>query len=90
MKSAPMSAKQLGLVGCHDCHLLSRQQRLASGQAAYCPRCGAPLHLRKPTSIARTWALLTAAFIFYIPANVLPITVTSSAAAAASTGSACH
>ncbi len=78
MKSAPMSAKQLGLVGCHDCHLLSRQQRLASGQAAYCPRCGATLHLRKPNSIARTWALLTAAFIFYIPANVLPITVTSS------------
>ncbi|UCD46492.1 MAG: paraquat-inducible protein A [Deltaproteobacteria bacterium] len=73
-----MSAKQLGLVGCHDCHLLSRQQRPASGQAAYCPRCGATLHLRKPNSIARTWALLTAAFIFYIPANVLPITVTSS------------
>ncbi len=73
-----MSAKQLGLVGCHDCHLLSRQQRLASGQAAYCPRCGATLHLRKPNSIARTWALLTAAFIFYIPTNVLPITVTSS------------
>jgi len=33
------------------------------------------MHLRKPNSIARTWALILAAFIFYIPANVLPITV---------------
>ncbi|MCB1764949.1 MAG: paraquat-inducible protein A [Candidatus Competibacteraceae bacterium] len=43
-----------------------------------CPRCGATLHARKPNSLARTWALVIAAFIFYIPANVLPImTVTS-------------
>ena len=73
-----MSAKRAGLVGCHECHLLSRQRRPESGQAAYCPRCGATLHLRKPNSIARTWALLTAAFLFYIPANVLPITITTS------------
>jgi paraquat-inducible protein A len=39
-----------------------------------CPRCGARLHSRKPNSIARTWALIIAAFVFYIPANVLPIT----------------
>jgi paraquat-inducible protein A len=32
------------------------------------------LHLRKPDSIARTWALVLAALIFYVPANVLPIT----------------
>lgn len=73
-----MSAKRLGLVGCHDCHLLSRQQRPASGQETYCPRCGARLTLRKPNSISRTWALLTAALIFYVPANVLPITITTS------------
>jgi paraquat-inducible protein A len=30
---------------------------------------------RKPNSIARTWALVIAAFIFYIPANLLPITI---------------
>jgi len=40
-----------------------------------CPRCGASLHDRKPDSIARTWALVLAAIIFYIPANVLPITI---------------
>ncbi len=73
-----MTAKQLGLVSCHDCHLLSRWQQLPSGQAACCPRCGAALHLRKPNSIMRTWALVIAAFIFYVPANVLPITVTTS------------
>jgi paraquat-inducible protein A len=39
-----------------------------------CPRCGARLHSRKPNSIARTWALIIAALVFYIPANVLPIT----------------
>jgi paraquat-inducible protein A len=73
-----MTAKQLGLVSCHDCHLLSRWQQLPSGQAAHCHRCGAALHLRKPNSIMRTWALVIAAFIFYIPANVLPITITTS------------
>jgi paraquat-inducible protein A len=33
------------------------------------------LHQRKTNSLTRTWALVIAAFIFYIPANVLPITV---------------
>jgi paraquat-inducible protein A len=76
VRSGSLTAKQLGLVGCHDCHLLSRQQHVASGEAAYCPRCGATLHLRKTNSITRTWALLIAALLFYIPANVLPITIT--------------
>ena len=33
------------------------------------------MHQRKPNSLKRTWALVLAAFIFYIPANLLPITV---------------
>jgi paraquat-inducible protein A len=77
VKGGMKSAKQLGLVSCHDCHLLSRPPRLASGQESSCPRCGATLHLRKPNSIRRTWALLIAAAIFYIPANVLPMTITT-------------
>ena len=44
---------------------------------AHCPRCAATLHVRKPNSVARTWALLIAAYILYIPANVLPIMTTS-------------
>jgi paraquat-inducible protein A len=38
-----------------------------------CVRCGAPLHARKPNSVARTWALVLTAAILYIPANVYPI-----------------
>jgi paraquat-inducible protein A len=65
------------LVGCHTCHLLCR---LPSHEehGLTCPRCGTPVHRRKPNSIARTWALILAAAIFYVPANVLPITIVTS------------
>jgi paraquat-inducible protein A len=46
-------------------------------QPAHCPRCATTLHVRKPNSLSRTWALLIAAYILYIPANVLPIMKTS-------------
>jgi paraquat-inducible protein A len=43
-----------------------------------CPRCTDVLHRRKPRSIQRTWALVTAAIALYLPANLLPImTMTS-------------
>ena len=38
-----------------------------------CSRCGSALYHRKPNSLARTWALLIAATILYIPANMLPM-----------------
>jgi paraquat-inducible protein A len=66
------TARSEGLISCHSCHLLSRRAEPAAIMT--CPRCGARLHPRKPNSIHRTWALVIAAFIFYIPANVLPIT----------------
>jgi paraquat-inducible protein A len=50
----------------------------AADPAGKCPRCGAALHPRKPNSIVRTWALVIAALIFYVPANVLPITKVTS------------
>jgi paraquat-inducible protein A len=34
--------------------------------------------LRNPDSVARTWALVIAAYVLYIPANLLPVTVTRS------------
>jgi paraquat-inducible protein A len=46
--------------------------------AVKCPRCGAALHQRKVNSVARTWALMIAAAICYIPANLLPVTVVTS------------
>jgi len=62
------------MVSCHRCHLLCQHVSRPSS----CPRCGSTLHSRKPKSVARTWALVIAAIIFYIPANVLPITHTAS------------
>ena len=62
---------------CHDCHLLCRLPG-TPGHGARCPRCGAALHARKPRSLERTLALVLAAALCYVPANVLPImTVTS-------------
>lgn len=55
------------LVRCHAC------AQLAEGEHRPCPRCGAPLHRRKPGSVHRTAALAAAAAILYIPANLLPI-----------------
>lgn len=43
-----------------------------------CSRCGSRLHLRKPHSLERTWALLIAAYVLYLPANLLPIMETRS------------
>lgn len=76
MTAATPTAARFGLMACHSCGLLSRA--VAGMHDAACPRCGAILHLRKPDSIARTWALLIAAAILYIPANALPIMETSS------------
>ncbi len=42
-----------------------------------CPRCGAALHQRRANSIARAWALLVAALVLYIPANLMPVLHTS-------------
>ena len=70
------TAASLGLLTCHACGLLSHA---APGiHDASCPRCGAALHFRKPDSVSRTWALLIAAMVLYIPANVLPMMKTSS------------
>jgi paraquat-inducible protein A len=71
MNPQKLTARNASLVSCHSCHLLVKARKIDNGR---CPRCGAGLHARKPNSIARTWALILAAYIFYIPANVLPIT----------------
>jgi paraquat-inducible protein A len=76
MTRAPATAASLGLLVCHACGLLSRAGPHAHN--AHCPRCGEGLHWRKPDSISRTWALLIAAIVCYIPANVLPMMNTGS------------
>ncbi len=72
-----ISARDAGLISCHTCELLT-DGRGSMQEVMQCPRCGSLLHSRKINSIARTWALVIAAFIFYIPAMVLPITKVTS------------
>jgi paraquat-inducible protein A len=65
------SALAQSLWRCHDCASLCRAPAHAHG--ARCPRCGAPVHARKEKSLERTWALVIAAIVCYLPANLLPI-----------------
>ena len=74
MNKQVATARQLGLINCHDCHLLVTIE--SARLHPHCPRCGSHLHLRKPNSLGRTWALVCAAILFIIPANVLPMTIT--------------
>ena len=75
MKSIPFTARNASQISCHSCHLLCRIDYSQIGESLVCPRCGSTLHQRKPNSLKRTWALVLAACIFYIPANLLPVTV---------------
>jgi len=64
------SGKEAGLVLCSDCHTI---HQYIPDTAMKCSRCGAQLHQRKPDSLNRTWALLIASIILFIPANTLTI-----------------
>jgi len=72
------------LVGCEVC---AQVVPLPAGVShPHCPRCHAALHKRKPDPLTRTWALMLAAALLYIPANVLPVmTVTTFGQGAPST-----
>jgi paraquat-inducible protein A len=59
-------------LSCPTCHL-SVAATAELGKGLRCPRCYSGLHHRKPESLQRTWALLVAAIICYIPANLMPI-----------------
>ena len=76
MTTLMVNAAGQGLCSCHVCNLVSRRERVLT--PAHCPRCGASLHFRKPGSRARCWSLLIAAYILYIPANLLTIMETGS------------
>lgn len=76
MSAAVVTAAQAGLVSCESCHLLSRPA--SAIEPGFCRRCGEKLELRRHGSIETTWALVIAAAICYIPANVLPVLNTTS------------
>ena len=66
-----LRARDQGLVSCDACGQVCRLP--PPGVSAACPRCRASLHARKPESLTRTWALLVAAALLYLPANLLPM-----------------
>lgn len=57
-------------LGCDTCGFVTR-----TVPGMPCPRCGFRLEVRKPNSIARTWALSIAAMVLYIPANAYPVLI---------------
>ncbi|MBL6079719.1 PqiA/YebS family transporter subunit [Belnapia sp. T18] len=60
--------EKAGLIGCDCCRVVVPAR---PGEA--CLRCDAPLHVRKPNSVARSWALIVAAVVLYVPANAFPV-----------------
>jgi paraquat-inducible protein A len=71
MTAAPLTAIKAGLLSCETCGLLTQPANVA--EPGFCPRCGSELESRRHRSIERTWALVIAAAICYIPANMLPV-----------------
>ncbi|GAB0114673.1 PqiA/YebS family transporter subunit [Acidisoma sp. C75] len=76
--SAPATGASFGALARHRQALLAcetcEKVALAEGEGRHhCRRCGSRLHGRKPNGIARCWALVIAAAILYIPANVYPV-----------------
>ncbi|MDO9714176.1 paraquat-inducible protein A [Paracraurococcus lichenis] len=65
-----MPEPMVGAIACEVCGLLGQPD---PDWPAHCLRCGARLHHRKPNSMARAWALMIAAVIFYGPANFYPV-----------------
>lgn len=58
--------------GCHTCGFLS------PASEERCRFCHATLHARHPRSLQKTAALLLAAVVLYVPANLYPIMLTES------------
>lgn len=76
------TAMRLGLQRCETCELVSQPE--AGSREGTCPRCGETLEFRTTNSVQRTWAFLIAAAICYVPANLLPVLTTHTAAGAES------
>ena len=72
--SQPESALKASLTACHTCHQLVRIDQNHQQQKLSCPRCGSAIHPRIHNSLLITWMLVGLALVFYIPANLLPMT----------------
>jgi paraquat-inducible protein A len=63
-------------LSCHHCAMVQPAVN------RHCDFCRAAVHHRKVDSLQRTWLFLLTGLLFYIPANLLPIMVTSTLGAA--------
>jgi len=61
--------KNKNILNCHTCGFLS----LETDEHQHCVRCDSPLHHRIKNSVETTWALLLAAVVLLIPANIYPV-----------------
>ena len=57
------------VLNCHNCGFLSFEL----DEHQHCSRCNSPIHHRINNSIETTWALLLAAVVLLIPANLYPV-----------------
>lgn len=71
MKKEIFSARFKGLISCQTCHKVTHWRHACKQQ--YCEQCGAIVKSRFDHSLTRTWALVIASIILYLPANLLPI-----------------
>jgi len=67
------TAISAGLAQCHVCHKVIPYREPQRGHSLVCPRCGGRVHSRIPQSVSTTWALVIAAILLSLPANLLPI-----------------
>jgi paraquat-inducible protein A len=66
-----LTARDAGLVGCRHC------TRVCEAGTARCPRCGGRLMSRDPNALQRVWAWWIAGALFFIPANLYPMLITT-------------
>lgn len=74
MTRAPLTGATAGVVLCDACGLLSRPA--GPSVPGNCRRCGEAMAFRHRDPTQRTWALIIAAAICYLPANFLPVMTT--------------
>jgi paraquat-inducible protein A len=65
-----VTGQSLGLLVCMRCRATVRA---IGEERSACPRCEAPLFVRRPRSLSTSAALVITAAVLYIPANVLPV-----------------
>ncbi|WP_371156730.1 paraquat-inducible protein A [Jannaschia sp. 2305UL9-9] len=66
-----LTAREAGLVGCRHC------TRVMPRGTPKCPRCGGTLESRDAHSLQRVWAWMIAGILFFIPANIYPMLITT-------------